>query len=457
MEKQYRKLSSLKNWDKNPRSIDKKNFERLKKQITKLGEYKPLLITDDGTVVGGNMRLKAYQELGWEKAWVSVVEADTEEEKIEYALSDNDRVGQYEGDQLADLIGNFPEVEWNDYAVDISPPMLVTELINSVAPEGGHAKLTDKFIIPPFSVFDTRQGYWQDRKRGWLALGIESEIGRGEDLVFQIDKLQKYMKYGSATNITGAPDVPDWGGDYKAMGKMAPGTSVFDPVLCEICYSWFNIKGGTILDPFAGGSVRGIVAEKLGYKYTGIDLSEKQITANREQAEKIGVTPIWISGDSNVRIDQLENQTYDMIFTCPPYEDLEVYSDDPADLSNMEHDDFNEIYKSIIKKAVGRLKDNRFAVCVVGEVRDKKGFYKSFVPNTIRFFEEAGALFYNEAILVNVAGTLPLRVNKQMNSGRKLGKMHQNVLVFYKGDPKMIKELYGELDFSEVTEQTMQS
>jgi len=130
MEKQYRKLSSLKNWDKNPRSIDKKNFERLKKQITKLGEYKPLLITDDGTVVGGNMRLKAYQELGWDKAWVSVVEADTEEEKIEYALSDNDRAGQYEGDQMADLIGNFPEVEWNDYAVDIKPPTLVSDIMD---------------------------------------------------------------------------------------------------------------------------------------------------------------------------------------------------------------------------------------------------------------------------------------------------------------------------------------
>jgi len=130
MEKQYRRLSSLKNWDKNPRSIDKKNFERLKKQITKLGEYKPLLITEDGTVLGGNMRLKAYQELGWEKAWVSVVEADTEEEKIEYALSDNDRVGQYEGDQLADLIGNFPEVEWNDFAVDIKPPTLVSDIMD---------------------------------------------------------------------------------------------------------------------------------------------------------------------------------------------------------------------------------------------------------------------------------------------------------------------------------------
>ena len=34
--------------------------------------------------------------------------------------------------------------------------------------------------MPPFSVLDARQGYWQDRKRAWLALGIQSELGRGE-------------------------------------------------------------------------------------------------------------------------------------------------------------------------------------------------------------------------------------------------------------------------------------
>jgi len=43
--------------------------------------------------------------------------------------------------------------------------------------------LADRFGIPPFSVLDARQGYWQDRKRAWIALGIRSEIGRGETLL----------------------------------------------------------------------------------------------------------------------------------------------------------------------------------------------------------------------------------------------------------------------------------
>lgn len=46
------------------------------------------------------------------------------------------------------------------------------------------------------------------------------------------------------------------------------GTSIFDPVLCELAYRWFCPPGGSILDPFAGGSVRGIVAGILGREYT---------------------------------------------------------------------------------------------------------------------------------------------------------------------------------------------
>jgi len=128
---EYRAISSLHNWENNPRTATKDGIERLIKQIKKLGVYKPLLITEDGTVLGGNMRLKALEQMGEKKVWVSVVQADTEEKKIEYALSDNDRVGKYEGDQLANLIVNFPEVEWGDYSVDIKEPELVSDLMDS--------------------------------------------------------------------------------------------------------------------------------------------------------------------------------------------------------------------------------------------------------------------------------------------------------------------------------------
>lgn len=126
----YRDISTLHNWEHNPRSMTKDGLERLIKQIKKLGVYKPLLITEDGTVLGGNMRLQALRELGQKQVWVSVVKAETEEKKIEYALSDNDRAGKYEADQLANLIGNFPDVEWDTFTVDLSDPMPISTLID---------------------------------------------------------------------------------------------------------------------------------------------------------------------------------------------------------------------------------------------------------------------------------------------------------------------------------------
>ena len=47
-------------------------------------------------------------------------------------------------------------------------------------PRGAHeSTLGDKFLIPPFTVLNAREGWWQERKRAWLALGIQSELGRG--------------------------------------------------------------------------------------------------------------------------------------------------------------------------------------------------------------------------------------------------------------------------------------
>jgi hypothetical protein len=56
-------------------------------------------------------------------------------------------------------------------------------------------------------------------------------------------------------------------------------------------------------------------------------------------------------------------------------------------------------------------------------------------------------------ILVNMIGNLPMRAVKYFNGSRKIGKQHQKVLVFYKGNPKNIKANYPELDLSYIKEQ----
>ena len=235
------------------------------------------------------------------------------------------------------------------------------------------------------------------------------------------------------------------------------GTSIFDPVLCEMAYRWFAPAGGNVLDPFAGGSVRGIVASVLGRRYVGIELRAEQIAANREQAEAMNLDPCpaWVRGDARAVRDLVNaagDFAADLIFTCPPYGDLERYSDDPSDLSTMDYPDFLSAYRDIVAGAVSLLRDDRFAVTVVGDFRARDGFYRGFVADTIAAYESAGARLYNDAVLVTAHGSLPLRVGKQFARFRKLGKTHQNVLTFWKGDPRRIPDVLGEVEAAEIPE-----
>jgi len=271
--------------------------------------------------------------------------------------------------------------------------------------------VAERFGFPPFSVLDARSGEWQERKRAWASVGIKGEVGRDAASIH------------CPTSATTAAPLED-----------ANFTSIFDPTLCECAYRWFCPEGGQVVDPFAGGSVRGIVAGMLGRRYWGCDLRQEQIDANNAQADEIApdVRPVWVCGDSMTTLDAAPDA--DFVFSCPPYGDLERYSDDPADLSTMEYHTFRAAYGRIILRAVKRLKPDRFACFVVGDFRDKRGFYRDFVSGTIAAFRDAGAELYNEAILVTSVGSASMRVTKQFEAGRKFAKTHQNVLVFCKGD-----------------------
>jgi hypothetical protein len=137
-----------------------------------------------------------------------------------------------------------------------------------------------------------------------------------------------------------------------------------------------------------------------------------------------------------------------MVIACPPYYDLEKYSEDKRDLSNMGYDEFTELYSEIIGKCVTVLKDNRFAVFVVGDIRDRKGFYRGLPDLTIKAFTDAGLKLYNRMVLVRTVGTGAIRARKQF-AVRKVVTIHEEVLVFYKGDPKKIKSEFPVIEIPE--------
>lgn len=344
----------------------------------------------------------------------------------------------YDGDDLDELIAAL--------GVDPDP----TNPGGGTDPAAAKKTLAERFGVPPFSVLDAKQGYWQDRKRAWLALGIQSEKGRD----------------GAGLGATAAQGQQDY--EYMQGRGADDGGSIFDPVLCEIAYRWFCPAGGKVIDPFAGGSVRGIVAAALGRSYVGCDLRAEQVSANHEQWADIFEAhrdwlqdrgyrsrPIWHQGDS-AKIGDIVTGLYDMLLTCPPYLFLEQYSDDPADLSNMSPAAFYAAYRKIIESACKLLRDDSFAVIVVGDVRDKKtGAYLNFVGETIDAFQEAGLSLYNEAVYLTPLGTMPIRAGKAFDSGRKLCKGHQNVLVFCKGSAKKaVDKLERKVEFGDMEADT---
>lgn len=695
---------------RNAKRHSREQITTLADSLTTLGWGRPIL-TDGkrGIVAGHGMALAALDVLEsgraiphWpDTALVPTVSLEhmSPEQRRAYIIADNRTA------ELAEWDKDMLRVELEDLAAAGFPTdctgWSLEELLGmgeGDPEEEEKGSLAEQFLASPFTVFDARGGWWLERKRQWIASGINSLAGRAENLL-----------YDASGDSFGA----------RVMAEIGT-TSVFDPVLTELAYRWFTPQGGTILDPFAGGSVRGIVAAQLGRAYHGIDLRPEQVEENRRQwgelesapyaklrgtrlppdftpdytpveqrgqywfkrddlfcvggvrggkvrtcytlaegatgvttagsrqspqanivahvARRLGIparvhTPsgelgpeleaartagaevvqhkpghnsviiarartdaaargwreipfgmecheaveataaqvrnipgevtrivmpvgsgmslagvltgiqregrniavlgVRVGADPTKRLDeyapanwrslcqlvdspqdyherapittiegiqldpiyeakclrflepgdmlwivglrQSEDRTIasddqwpvvppewyeadsrrmadvlppglqaDFVFSCPPYADLEVYSDRPEDLSNMDYAGFVEAYREIVAKAVGRLKQDRFAAFVVGDVRDNRGIYRNFVGDTIRAFEDAGARYYNEAVLITSFGSLAIRVGRMFNAARKLGKTHQNVLVFVKGDPKRAAEACGD-------------
>lgn len=688
-------VSDLLPYARNARTHSGEQVAQIASSIKEFGFLNPVIVDGNNGIIAGHGRVLAARKLGLETVPTIKAEHLTEAQKRAYILADNKLAlnAGWDDDLLKVEILDLREAGFDIELTGFSDEELDALFAEAGPPEEKEERvsLSDRFLIPPFSVLNAREGWWQDRKRSWLALGIKSEEGRADAMTWRTD-----------------------GPDYisQRIAAAGGGTSVFDPVICEIAYRWFCPQGGTVLDPFAGGSVRGVVAAKLGLPYIGSELRGEQVAANRAQweamedkspftlslpsfaddnmpdltpietrgaytvkrddafvigggrggkvrtcwtlaqgatglvtagsrsspqvnivaqiARKLGIPcrvhtpegelspevrmaqlagaevvqhnagynnviiararedaaatgwreipfgmecleaieatarqvenipadtkrivmpvgsgmslagvlhglvrrklnipvvgvkvgadpvkrldeyapakwrkmvtlvdsgmdydkraaktdlhglkldpiyeakcipfledgdllwvvgiraseamtakcpdPVWHEADSR-NIDKVcAGLEADFVFSCPPYADLEVYSDDPKDLSTLGYPEFKAAYFEIIAKSCALLKPNRFAAFVVGEVRDPKGNYYDFVGDTVEAFRAAGLHYYNEAILVTAVGSLPIRAGRQFAAGRKLGKTHQNVLIFVKGDGKKAAKACG--------------
>jgi hypothetical protein len=235
--------------------------------------------------------------------------------------------------------------------------------------------------------------------------------------------------------------------NWKFMAIKGDTTSILDPVLCEILLEWFSNKGYISFDPFAGDSSFGFVSAFKGMPFIGIELRADQVVFNQELINQHSLDGKYICDTSENIDNYITDESIDFLFSCPPYADLEIYSDLEKDLSNMSYADYFKSIDVILKKSVNKLKDNRFACIVIGEVRHKNtGVYLGLVPYIIKVMTDAGMSYYNELILVTPTGNLHMRAGRYMSTSRKVGKNHQNVLIFYKGNSRKINDHFKSIE-----------
>lgn len=399
-------LANPNNWRTHP----KEQRAALEGLLDTVGWVQRVIVNEvTGHIVDGHLRAEVALARSEDVPVVYVRLTEQEERLVLAAL---DPIGGLAGTDQAMLDGILEGVYTGNADLDAFLDTLRSDL-DSAADDAETASLADEFGCPPFSVIDTRQGFWQARKKAWnIRIGDHGESREG-------------------TLFSNKSTGNDFQNKLQKLGTV----SILDAALAETLCRWFAREGFKALDPFAGDSVFGFVACTMGLTFEGIELRKEQAELNQGRLDKAGLQGRYYN-DTSENIDaHIEDESVDFVFSCPPYADLEVYSNDPRDLSNMPPAQFMELYGSILGSTYRKLRDNRFAVIVISEVRGKGGEYMGLVPHTIDSMRAAGYKFWNEIVLINSHGTLPLRAGEPMRASRKVGRTHQNVLVFCKGDP----------------------
>lgn len=492
------KLSQIRVNGANPRIIKDDKFAKLVNSILdfpKMLELRPIVVDDTLVCLGGNMRYRALTFIaempiddlkarlcdirGFQKKTEAEKEALVEhwerwqdnptapiiraadlsdEEQKEFIIKDNVGYGEWDYDMLAN---DWEAEDLEDWGLD------VWQSDNNDGGDGAgesskpaNGSLADRFVIPPFSILDTRKGYWQARKKVWRELIGDMGESRNDTLITSPeikykDIYQKTREHRESLGLSFKEYldkyVPEGVKEREAAKVLSQGVSLFDPVLSEIICRWFTpYSGAKIFDCFAGDTQKGLVFGQCGFDFTGIELRQEQVAINNRVIEGRNLSIRYICDDGQNVGRHIKTNSMDLLFSCPPYYDLEKYSDLENDASNQgTYEEFLTILTNAFKSALGCLKENRFAVIVVGDVRDKKtGCYYNFVDDVKRIFKESGAALYNELILIETGASTALRAARYMES-RKVAKMHQNILVFYKGNTKEIKNNFPKIEFSQ--------
>jgi len=210
--------------------------------------------------------------------------------------------------------------------------------------------------------------------------------------------------------------------------------SEFNPTVAENIINFWSEKGDVILDPFAGRT-RCFVSALKERRYLGFEVSREVCDLIKPTIEQTNTdykfTPIIYNEDS-FNIDKIKIPEIDMIFTCPPYWNLERYESCDGQLSDIKkYEDFLDRYKQIMQKSIGLLKEDKYMCLVVGDFRLKKKYY-TFHCDNIRIMQELGMKLHDVVCIQSVSFDIANRRFGMFKKWKFTAKVHEYLLVFKK-------------------------
>ena len=406
------KIQEIKPYENNPRD-NEAGVDAVANSIDEFGWQQPIVVDKDNIIIVGHTRYLAAKKLGLKEVPVKVATGLTPEQVKAYRLADN-KTGEltsWDDELLGGELNDILDIDMSDFGFDLLDKVNTENEDDEKHP----GSLNNYFLVPPFSIINLSKKEILDRKRLWMSLIDDDGSSRGGAKSYENKGFEK---------------------DNYNINIKSNGTSIMNPVVCELINKWFLPAQGhsKTFDCFSGDTSFGFVSSYLGNSFTGIELRQQQVDFNQSRIDEFGLNAHYICDDGQNVAKHLQTNSQDLLFSCPPYYDLEIYSDKPNDASNQgTYKDFLKILDNAFTSATTCLKNNRFATIVVGNIRDKNGFYYDFVDDIIKIFEKAGLHFYNDIILQTPVGTGALIARRYMKY-RKVVKIHQNLLVFYKGD-----------------------
>jgi hypothetical protein len=251
-----------------------------------------------------------------------------------------------------------------------------------------------------------------------------------------------WMGDNGMSNVVLATQVIEGDEIVHKKGKSFNGNvSVLDPVACDVILRFFMpIDGVRVYNPFGGGVQFGFVTGYYGYEYLSSEIRQNQCDANNAICSDF-YNAKWVKSDSS---KFKPKQKYDLVFTCPPYYQVEDYLDydgnPPAgELNSLPtYEEFRDTLFEGYKNAIEALNDNCFFVVMTGDSRDKNGAYYGCEAEHELFFKEQGLHIYNKIVYLECEFTRLAHAKRTLHY-RKFPKREQKILIFYKGDMSKIK------------------